>query len=165
VSAGRAPLPVGLGRIVTSGDADDVLTATGLGSCVGVVMADPARRVAGMAHVMLPEAPAGSPAAADGRYADRAVPALRDRLVALGARRRSLVATIAGGARMFGSGSGAGGLDVGRRNDAAVRAALGRAGVGLRAADTGGDRGRTLSVAVADGVVSVRPVGGRAARL
>jgi chemotaxis protein CheD len=153
-------LPVGLGSIVTSADAGDVLKATGLGSCVGVVIADPARGVAGMAHVMLPEAPAGAPASADGRYADRAVPALRDRLVALGARRRSLVATIAGGARMFGSGSGAGSRDVGRRNDAAVRAALVRAGVGLRAADTGGGRGRTLSVSVADGAVSVRPVGG-----
>ena len=92
------------------------------------MLVDRIRRVAGLAHVMLPQARAGQadglPAATRGKYADLAVPALIDAMLAAGARRLGLQVALVGGAKMFGAGSGS--LDVGARNEAAVRDALDR---------------------------------------
>jgi hypothetical protein len=57
-------------------------------------------------------------------------------------------------ARMFGAGSGS--LDVGARNEVAVRDALTTARLRVRAAATGGDKGRTVRVDVGSGQVLVR---------
>src|SRR5690606_39806141 len=74
------------------------------------------------------------------RYADEAVPFLVEGMARLGARRRGLVAVMAGGARMFELGHL---VDVGTRNAHAVRRALDRAGISLVAEDVGGDRKST----------------------
>lgn len=152
-------IPVGLGKIEASSRRGDVLCALGLGSCIGLVMIDVRAGVAGLAHVMLPAARDGA-VELPGKFADTAVPALLDAVGSLGADHRRLVVKAAGGAQMFGAGSGARTLRVGERNDEAVREALARAGLRLRVADTGGTQGRTLRVDVATGAVSVRTVGG-----
>ena len=91
---------------------------------------------------MLPQARAarayGLPTPARGKYADLAVPALVDAMLAAGARRLGLQVALVGGARMFGAGSGS--LDVGARNEAAVRDALTAARLRVRAAATGATR-------------------------
>jgi chemotaxis protein CheD len=51
-------------------------------------------------------------------------------------------------------------MDIGARNEAAVKAGLARAGVKLRAAETGGDRGRTMRVTVGEFTVTVKEAGG-----
>ena len=48
-------LAVGLGEIKVSRRPVEMLVAYGLGSCVGVGMYDPAARVAGLLHAVLPE--------------------------------------------------------------------------------------------------------------
>ena len=45
---------VGLGEVKTTQDSEKVLTCLGLGSCIGVGMYDPVAKVAGMAHIVLP---------------------------------------------------------------------------------------------------------------
>ncbi len=152
-------LPVGIGQLVASADPGDVISALGLGSCIGLVLTDPRRKVAGMAHVMLPDSTTARAAGPPGKFADTAVPALVAEVCRLGAERTSLVAAIAGGAQMFSSGSGGGVLRIGERNEEAVRAALRTAGLRLRAHDTGGSLGRSMRVQVATGAVSVRAVG------
>jgi chemotaxis protein CheD len=52
------------------------------------------------------------------------------------------------------------GLDLGARNEAAVRTALAAAGIPVRAAATGGARGRTVRVCVGDARVTVKEAGG-----
>lgn len=155
-------LKVGLGALVATANPNDTLVALGLGSCIGLVMADPQARVAGMAHVMLPESNisgAGTPLQ-EGKYADTAVPALLAAVLRLGADRRRLIVKMAGGAQMFNNGSGAGVLNIGTRNAIAVREALAVAGLKLNAAQTGGSSGRTMDVVVRTGIVTVRVVGG-----
>jgi chemotaxis protein CheD len=155
---------VRIAEIAASGDPGLVISALGLGSCIGVVLVDHVARVAGLAHVMLPESRPGAPGP-PAKFADTAVPALVDALLRLGADRSRLLATIAGGAEMFGAGSGGGLLNIGERNDQAVRAALRAARVRLRAADVGGASGRTMQVRVGTGTVTVRVVGGRPVEL
>jgi chemotaxis protein CheD len=153
-----ADTTVRMGRWAVSADAGDVLVTIGLGSCVGVVAVDRTRRVAGLAHVMLP-ASRGDVAAADrGKYADLAVPALVEDLLAAGARRIGLEVALVGGAHMFSFGKGQ--LDVGTRNEAAVREALAALRLPVKVAATSGSKGRTVRVHVGDGRVLVRAAAG-----
>lgn len=151
-------VPVRMGELEVSREAGVVLVSVGLGSCIGVALLDRAAGVAGLAHVMRPgpEDPAGRP---EGTFAHHAVPALLRRMEALGARRTRLRAAIAGGAQMFGGTAST--MNVGARNDAAVRAALRDCGLALAAHDTGGNGGRTMRVYVGDGRVTARLAGGR----
>jgi chemotaxis protein CheD len=145
---------------VASADAGVVISALGLGSCIGLVLTDAQAGVAGMAHVMLPASRPGAEGS-PGKFADTAVPALLDQVLRLGAQRVRLQARIAGGAQMFGGGGGVGSmLNIGERNAVAVRDALKAVGMRIRAADTGGNAGRSMLVAVTGGAVTVRAVGG-----
>lgn len=148
-----------MGELAVSAAPEDELVSMGLGSCVGVALMDRERAIAGLAHVMLPSANAAYSAPA--KFADRAVPALLSCVERLGARRERTIAVLAGGAQMFaGAKAGVAGLDLGARNEAAVREALADAGVPVRAAATGGDRGRTVRVRVGEARVSVKEAGG-----
>lgn len=144
-----------MGELVVSATAGDVLCALGLGSCIGLALLDRQAGVAGLAHVVLPSAtdPAGTP----GKFANFAVPALIDVLVGLGARRARLQAVMAGGASMFATANDT--LEVGRRNERAVREALKIARIPVTADDCGGNRGRTMRVYLEGGRVTVRLAG------
>jgi chemotaxis protein CheD len=153
----RGDVMVRMGEMATTDDGT-ALVSIGLGSCIGLALLDRAKGVAGLAHVMLPATPPEGTRGADGRFADRAVPALVDAVLALGARRARLEAILVGGARMFALGSS---LDIGARNESAVREALAAARLPVRAAVTRGSTGRTIRVHTDTGVVTVREAGGR----
>lgn len=151
-------LMVRMGELHTSASPGDVLTSIGLGSCIGLALVDARRPIVGLAHVMLPgagdEDVAPAPSA---KFANVAVPALLAQVKRLGAVRPQAV--LAGGAQMFSFG-GEGGANIGARNEEAVRSALRAAGVPVRAAATGGRRGRTIRVHVDGARVTVREVAG-----
>jgi chemotaxis protein CheD len=151
-----AEVSVRMGELATTADPGTVLVSIGLGSCIGLALVDAAARVAGLAHIMLP-GPTASAKRPPGTFADTAVPALLDAVLAAGARRMSLNAVIVGGAQMFG---GAGRLQVGARNEEAVRAALREVRLPIVAAETGGDAGRTIRVHLDDVRVTARAAGG-----
>ena len=134
--------------------AGDELVARGLGSCIGLALVDRSAGVAGLAHIVLPQSTETD--REPGKFADLAVPALIDRIVRVGASPRRLEAVLAGGARMFELGE----LDIGARNEEAVRAGLAASGVSIRAAETGGSRGRTMRVEVGNCTVTVKQAGG-----
>ncbi|WLR52360.1 chemotaxis protein CheD [Bacillus tianshenii] len=129
-------------NVVTS---PDLIRTSGLGSCVGVVLYDTQKEIAGMAHVMLPEsslAKAGSLNVA--KYADTAVEELLHRLIKIGARQYALKAKMAGGAQMFQFSSKSEMMRIGPRNVEAVRQELNRLRITLTAEDVGGNSGRTI---------------------
>jgi chemotaxis protein CheD len=148
-----------MGEIVVSKRAGDELVARGLGSCIGLAVVDRSAGVAGLAHVVLPASTETD--REPGKYANLAVPELIDRVCRAGASRRRLEAVLAGGARMFELGE----LDIGARNAEAVRSGLAAAGVQVRAAETGGNRGRTMRVSVGDCVITVKEAGGQSTTL
>jgi chemotaxis protein CheD len=140
-----------MGEMVISSNPGDELMALGLGSCIGLAMVDRAAGVAGLAHVVLPDSDGCDTPAA--KFADTAVPELLARVCEAGALRSRLQVAIAGGASMF---AGAQNLDIGARNEQAIREALGRAGLRCDAAETGGDQGRTMRVVAGSGIVTSR---------
>jgi chemotaxis protein CheD len=147
---------VRMGEIAVSRTPDDVLVSVGLGSCIGLALVCRRGRACGLAHVMLPESSGRDQLDRPGKYADQAVPALLAGVGLLGARSTTLDAIVVGGAQMF---TGVTGMEIGARNEAAVRAALADAGVPVTAAATAGGLGRTIRVHVADGTVTVREAG------
>ena len=112
---------VSMGELAIASTPGEELVARGLGSCIGLALVDRAVGVAGLAHIVLPEAQDKQGGAA--KFADRAVPELIARMCRAGANERRLQAAIAGGAKMF---EVTGDLDIGGRNEAAVRDELGR---------------------------------------
>jgi chemotaxis protein CheD len=146
-----------MGELAVTATPEEELVSSGLGSCVGVALIDAAGGIAGLAHVMLPTANAAYSAPA--KFADRAVPALVEQTQRHGALRERLEAVLVGGAQMFRAAKAAS-LDLGARNEAAVRAALALERIPVRAAATGGSCGRTMRVAPAGATVAVKEAGG-----
>jgi chemotaxis protein CheD len=147
---------VRMGQIAASARRGHRLVALGLGSCIGLGVLDRGQGIAGLAHVVLPAAPEGLESETL-KFADHAVPALVRRLVSLGAHRAELEAVLVGGASMFAASPT---LEVGSRNEAAVREALAAVSIPVLASATGGSRGRTVRIDVATASVTVREVGG-----
>lgn len=148
--------PVRIGELIATKDPGEVLVSVGLGSCIGLAMIDRPRGIVGLAHVMLPESLNGA-GPLRGRYANHAVPILLEEVLALGARPSGIEIGMAGGAQMFAKTSS---IEVGRRNVEAVRTALASARLSVKAAATGGDRGRTVRVHAQGGVMTAREVAG-----
>jgi chemotaxis protein CheD len=146
---------VRMGEMAVSRSRSDELVALGLGSCIGLALVDRSEGVAGLAHIMLPESQERTEQ--PGKYANRAVPELIELMRMAGANERRLEAVLAGGACMFELGNE---LDIGARNELAVREALARARVAVAAAATGGKRGRTVRVLAREGTVTVKEAGG-----
>jgi chemotaxis protein CheD len=146
---------VRMGEIEISKRTGDELVARGLGSCIGLALIDRMSGVAGMAHIVLPESTGTDPQ--PGKFADLAVPALISGVQKAGGMMRRVDAVLAGGARMFELGE----MDIGARNAAAVKTALAQAGVRVKAADTGGTRGRTMRLTVGEFRVTVKEAGGQ----
>jgi chemotaxis protein CheD len=123
-----------------------------LGSCVGVILHDPVKRITGLAHVMLPKSARGD--SSIGKYADTAIPALLSMMSGNGSRASSLKAYLIGGAKMFPMASGGIG-SIGDQNVSAARKVLEEAAVPIVFEDTGGTRGRTVIFNNERGEVSV----------
>ena len=124
-----------------------------LGSCVGIILSDPVRRVSGLAHVMLPNKHSGD--AATGKYADTAIPALLSRLAESGGRRGALQAFLVGGAQMFPMGN-VKIASIGDQNVEVSRRILQDSRIPIVFEDTGGKAGRSVTFDNTTGQVSVR---------
>jgi len=148
---------VRMGELAASAVAGDVLVSLGLGSCIGLALLDRRLGVAGLAHVVLPSSGGNAPKGT-WKFADCAVPELVDRVVKLGARRPMLEAVLVGGASMFAVSKSS--LEVGQRNEAAVRDLLREERINVIAKETGGSRGRTIRVYVGSNKVTVKEAGG-----
>jgi chemotaxis protein CheD len=148
---------VRMGELAVSSVPGHALVSLGLGSCVGLALLDRKMGIAGLAHVVLPQSQ-GHGDANPRKFADVAVPELVSEMLSAGARKARLEAVLVGGASMFAVSSSH--LEVGQRNEEAVRGLLKGMSIPVRAEATGGSRGRTIRVDVATGTVTFREAGG-----
>ena len=155
----RDSVCVGLAEYVVVDDGRTLL-APGIGSCVVLALFDGA--VAGMAHVMLPEAN-GKPVDSPAKYADTAIPAMLATMDECGADPDGIEAKIAGGSAIFGfEGVGA---DVGLRNVETIREQLSVREIPLIAEDVEGDYGRTIAFDTETGTLTIRTADGTPRKL
>ncbi|MGM9924109.1 MAG: chemotaxis protein CheD [Bacillus sp. (in: firmicutes)] len=136
-----------------------VIRTAGLGSCVGVVLYDPWKQIAGMVHVMLPDSALAKEGQLNSaKYADTGVRELVRKLGDEGARISSLKAKIAGGAQMFQFSSSNDLMRIGPRNVEAVKQALYDLRIELLAEDCGGNSGRTIEFNPKTSLLTIRTV-------
>ena len=131
---------IGIGDYAVSDDGTP-LTTVGLGSCIGIVIYDSSKKIAGLSHIMLPAI--GSKQDRIGKYADTAIPALIDELKHKGCNPIRCKAKIAGGASLFTFKDDT--LQIGKRNAEAVQQILKAYRIYLVRKDVGGSRGRTIT--------------------
>lgn len=135
---------------VARGSNGDVIVTHALGSCLGIVVHDPVAHVAGLLHVMLPNA-AVSPDKAKANpfmFVDTGVPLLFREAYAAGAEKGRLIVKVAGGAVL---GDKQDFFAIGKRNYIMLRKLTWANGVMIAAEDVGGHICRTVSVEVASG--------------
>lgn len=136
------------------------LITLGLGSCIGLVLFDSTAKVAGMAHIMLPDSHGSKGTEKIGKFTDTAVPALLDEMIKKGASKARIKAKIAGGAQMFAlPGTPTDFLAVGSRNAKETTAILAKLGIPLVASDTGGNKGRTVEFSTTTWMLSIKTLG------
>ncbi|TGB04783.1 chemotaxis protein CheD [Halobacillus salinus] len=125
--------------------APDRIRTSGLGSCVGVVLFDPRKQLAGMAHVMLPDSHMAKQEKMNRfKYADTALDDLLRGLTDNGASKFRMKAKIAGGAQMFSFKTSSDMMRIGPRNIEAVKEKLAQFHIPIIAEDVGGKSGRTI---------------------
>ena len=138
---------------------DEVLITRALGSCVGICLYDGTAKVAGLAHIMLPDS---KPFAPEGKqllkFADTAIPILVASMEQKGAIKTRLRAKIAGGAQMFATAPNTPLSSIGQRNIIAVKTALLKLHIPVIAEDTGKNYGRTQVFSAVDGIMQIKSV-------
>jgi chemotaxis protein CheD len=130
---------------------------TVLGSCVGICLYDPLKKIAGLSHIMLPSL---SDRNSNGKkYADTAIPMLIDEMKNAGADQSRMVAKIVGGATMFKITGNSMMSEIGKNNTIKVKELLSGAGIKIISEDTGGSNGRTIDFYSETGVLKIRSLG------
>jgi len=136
------------------------LITLGLGSCIGLVIFDPVAKIAGMAHIMLPESRGVKGTEKIGKFADTAVPAVVDEMIKKGALKARMKAKMAGGAQMFSlPGTPTDFLAVGSRNVKETTSMLSKEGIPLVSSDTGGNKGRTVEFSTTTWMLEIKTLG------
>lgn len=133
----------------------DILITYALGSCVSICIYDKIRRIAGLSHILLPEAFGDVSGKNIYKFADTAIEELIRTMEKRGCMRLHMTAKIAGGANMFASA----GKSIGERNVESVKSELQRLRIRLVAEDTGANYGRTAEFNPADGMLTIKTIG------
>ncbi len=129
-----------------------ILVIYSLSSCIALMLYDTKLKVAGMSHIMLPEADSNARYEDYPKFGNKAVEYLLKEMEKYGAKKYNIVAKVAGGSDVFKSGI----IDIGRRNVESVKNSLKKFGIKIVGEDTGGNLLRTVFFNAANGVVIVR---------
>jgi chemotaxis protein CheD len=145
----RPQLYLHAGQLVATVSPTAITTV--LGSCVAVCLHDPATRIGGMNHFLLPlhVERDRSP-----RFGTIAVPRLVEEVLRAGASRRTLVAKVFGGASVIGGMSH--GRRLGEENARLALQLLEEAHIPVLDQDLGGSRGRKVVFLADEGTAWVR---------
>lgn len=157
---------IGINEVVKVGIAQmdvvkqpNTIRTSGLGSCVGVVLYDETKHIAGLVHIMLPDSSLGRTQQLNAaKFADTGIKALIELLKNEGIQTFRLKAKIAGGAQMFQFTSDKDTMRIGPRNVEAVKTELKKHGILLVAEDTGGNSGRTIEFDPSTAKLNIRTV-------
>lgn len=153
----KPQINVGLGQLVMAGD-DQELVIYGLGSCIGLSLWSPSKKIGVLCHIVMPDSKGTAlneqnPA----KYADHAIPLSIETLLKNGVRRSDMQAKMVGGAHTLG---GMLGNNIGAKNAEVTIAALQEQRIHVLAKSIGGTVGKTIRFHPCNGKVEVRSVSG-----
>ncbi|GEK32539.1 chemotaxis protein CheD [Kurthia sibirica] len=135
------------------------IRTSGLGSCVGVIIYDSSKKIAGLIHIMLPDSTLGKAGQINqSKFADTGIPALIASLKQAGASSFKMKAKLAGGAQMFQFSTTKDTMRIGPRNVEAVLLQLKKHSIPVVSQDTGGNSGRTIEFDPQTCLLNIRTV-------
>lgn len=139
-------------------DPDDTLVTYSLGSCIGVTIYDPALRIGGMVHCMLPlsKTDRAKAKARPSMFVDTGVTLLLSELFQMGLRKSRAIVKVAGASSIL---DRKGLLRIGERNYTVFRKIMWKNGMMIESEDIGGEISRTMRLHLADGTVTIRSKG------
>jgi chemotaxis protein CheD len=152
-------IAVGLGEIKISEDPNTVLVAFGLGSCVGVGIFDPVKKIGGMLHAVLPSSTSNNNQDSPSKYVDTGIPLLINELEKKGLDRKRSKLYVIGGANILMANKGNTPFDIGTRNVNAATEIFNNLKWKPDAQDTGGNNGRTFRLYIDEGRATIRTMG------
>ena len=136
-----------------------ILISLGLGSCVGVALYDSSKKIAGLAHIMLPSSKLIANNQNGAKFADTGIEILLKMMTDKGADMKNITAKGAGGAQMFSFQNELNKLlNVGERNVLAVKEVLKSFKIPILAQDVGGNFGRTIEFHSRTGILIVKTI-------
>jgi chemotaxis protein CheD len=149
---------VGVADMKMSNQQNEVLVTHALGSCIGVAIYDPAAKVGGILHFMLPDSTLDTAKAQEHphMFADTGLPLLFRECYRRGAQKSRLQVKVAGGSQVLGTREF---FQIGRRNYAALRKIFLKNNVLIDNEDVGGTKARTLFLEIATGNVWIKVMG------
>ena len=158
IAAPKTNLVVGVADMVASNDGSAELITYSLGSCLGVTVYDPLKKVGGLLHLMLPDSRInpGKAVTSPFMFVDTGVPQLFKTVFNLGGERFRVIVKVSGGAQFLDEQRT---FNIGERNIEAFEEMIARNGLSVHARDTGGFNSRTMRFDLATGNVSIHTPG------
>lgn len=150
---------VGVGEYATSKSPEKVIKTLALGSCVAVVLLDPAHRAVGLLHVALPDSTINKERALErpGMFADTGIARILDEMKKYGYNGKSqMTVKLAGGANVLDPNNT---FNIGKRNILAVRKILWQYRLGAIVEDVGGSISRSVAIDISTGKVTISSPG------
>jgi len=155
-----ADLVVGISDLKVSSNPADSMITYALGSCIAVAVYDPAAKVGGLLHYMLPDSTLDAARAKDtpAMFADTGIPLLFKSCYKMGADKKRMVVKVAGGASILDESNF---FRIGQKNIMAMRKLFWSNNVLIDAEDTGKNVNRTVRLDMSTGKVTVKRAGGQ----
>ncbi len=149
---------VGIADMKVTDDQAASLITYSLGSCIGITLYDPAVKVGGLLHFMLPESKIDVVKAQKNpwMFADTGIPLFFKEAYRLGAEKRRLQVKVAGGSQIL---DDRGLFNIGKRNYTAMRKLFWTNNVLVSAEEVGGEVNRTVTIELASGKVWIKTSG------
>jgi chemotaxis protein CheD len=152
---------VHLGHMAISANPADTLGIYGLGSCVAVLMYDPAAHIGGILHALLPAQArdTSSVSALPTKFVDQGIHRLLADLCTAGAEKARLQVYLCGGAHVVAAADYSDVFNIGQRNIETAQKVLKETGLKVQAQAVGGTKGRTVKFYIFDGRITVKTLG------
>ncbi|WP_462268445.1 chemotaxis protein CheD [Desulfobacter sp.] len=151
---------VGVADMIVSNNVQESIVTYSLGSCIGLVIYDPAVQVGGLLHYMLPESNIDRDKAARKpfMFADTGIPRLFKSAYKLGAKKQRIQIFVAGGAEILDQ---KGFFNIGKRNYMALKKIFLKNRVLIDKEQVGGNVNRTVRLDIGTGDIFVKTSGSK----
>jgi chemotaxis protein CheD len=138
--------------------APDRLITRGLGSCLGITIFDPVKKIGAMVHPMLPDMERSKIKSNPSRFVNSGITGAMQELEKKGCFRGRMEIKIFGGAHMFSFINADSALNVGQKNIEMAHAIFAGLNLKIIAEEVGGTFGRTIELDTETGKVLVKTV-------
>lgn len=146
---------VAISDLIISDCENDVIATYSLGSCVGVTLYDPVRRIGGMIHCMLPVSSNNTEKANNNPYmfVDTGLVKMIQQLLDSGARLENLICKVAGAGNPM---DDQGRFRIGERNYAVLKKILWKNNILIKGENVGGKTAKTMFLHIKNGITIIK---------